>query len=199
MNRGFPSGARELELPASHYENIYKNDKSSARAHWYEHPARTVTWYPALLLAKGPILDLGCGLGQLGEMAKAYGRNYLGGCDISEVAINIAQKRVPHATFWVGDAATALNRWEGDTPSTFTLLEMLEHVYEDKAILAALPKGSHVVASVPNFYTGGHVRWFGNTAEVDKRYGKLLKISRIITETNLKGTNQWFVFAGRRL
>jgi SAM-dependent methyltransferase len=51
--------------------------------------------------AKGPILDYGCGIGQLTvKLAQAFEQVH--GCDPSQESLRVARERVPTATFWAG-------------------------------------------------------------------------------------------------
>jgi len=197
--KGFPEGDRRLVRNAGHYDALFLQERNQGGKYtkpWQSQPSRVVTYYPALLLALAPILDVGCGTGQFAAMAKAYGVAYAMGFDFSQIAINIAQQQCPTARFEVADATSAHALMQSDY-KTAVFLEVLEHVYEDLEIIAQVPKGRTVVGSVPNFHTEGHCRWFPSEKSVAKRYSTVLKIDRVITEQN-GGTNRWFIFRGGR-
>ena len=189
-----PHGERRMELPASHYDQVYAAHPKYGHG-WQRHPARHVCWYPALVLARPPVFDIGCGPGQVAEMCRDMGIEYAGGLDYSEVAVDMARKRCPGQTFMVHDARKPLPPTK--LFNTALILEVLEHVYLDLRVLGNVPLGCRVVASVPSFHTEGHVRWFSSAKEVVERYRPLLEVDTVITETAASG-NRWFVFRGVR-
>jgi trans-aconitate methyltransferase len=197
IKRGFPQGAPGLEMPKKYYDHLYANGDFGKA--WNRVGARTVTYYPALVMAEPPILDIGCGTGYLAVMCEQFGIAYAMGIDYSAEAIKIARERVPLARFATQSASDAerkvLTRQDYQTA---VLLEVLEHVYDDIRLLKLIPKGRTVVASVPNFFTYGHVRWFYEPDEVRQRYKGALEIERIVTEQARVGSNQWFIFKGVR-
>jgi len=178
------------------YDDSIKNGDSYAN-HWVGMPNRLVTWYPALLLASGPIFEIGCGPGHLADMCVAYGKTYVKGIDYSSVAIKMAKKILP-GRFQVADALACKCLLDELDYETVVILEVLEHVFDDLAVISGIPVGKEVVASVPNFHTEGHARWFANTQQVKKRYSRLLDIDCIVTEEGLKSSNNWFIFRGVR-
>jgi SAM-dependent methyltransferase len=77
-------------------------DDWSAGQEWRDHPA-----YEALLGKCEPcrevrLLDVGCGSGHFASMAEADGA-WVAGIDASLALIEIAERRVPHGAFRVGD------------------------------------------------------------------------------------------------
>ncbi len=192
-------GHRHLEQTEAWYDRFYASDKSLF-GHWTAQQHRTVTWYPALLLATGSIFEVGCGAGHFAAMCKAYGKKYLLGTDYSQYALRLASRNAPGTHFKRMNAVSddyelALLEHE---PDTVVALEVLEHVWDDLSIIERLPAGTAFVGSVPSFFTEGHVRWFENTQQVKERYGKLLVIKRVIEEHGVKSSNRWFVFKGVR-
>ena len=189
---GFPEGDKALELGPEYYDEVYRTSAKYLGS-WQDAPWRHVVWYPALLLAEGdPIYDIGCGTGQFAEMCEAYGAWYTEGIDTSPVAIEQARKRCA-GPFTVFDGL----KCRPHDGTTVTCLEVLEHIYEDVALLKRLPQSTYVVASVPNFQTKGHVRWFKDEDQVRQRYEAVLDIDTIITEKGA-GSNRLFIFRGVR-
>ena len=56
----------------------------------------------------------------------------------------------------------------------FVLTEVLEHVTDDLGILSRLPSGGHVIVTVPNFDSAGHVRHFESVDQVIERFETLI-------------------------
>ena len=50
-------------------------------------------------------------------------------------------------------------------------LEFLEHVEKELDVLARIPAGTKIIATVPNFPYVSHVRHFDNVDQVRERYG----------------------------
>lgn len=117
------------------------------------------------------ILDIGCGPGQFAEhlIQRCPSIEYTG-LDFSKVAINAAKRRCPSATFIEADAfhPDLLGKGEYDL---VLMLELLEHVENDLALLNRIPVGKTVMFSVPNFDSFAHVRFFPTEEAVSERYG----------------------------
>ncbi len=200
--RGDPDGCRNLQLPQPYYERIYAEDRHKKRGTWriwQKQPGKAL-WYAAMELATPPILDLGCGAGHLAQMLDQFGRkdDYAAGIDYSPSAVAMAKKRAPWAHFVRGSAVGHLHLLSRPFYKTAVLLELLEHIYEDRELIAKIPAGRHIVASVPDFPTRGHCRYFGTAEEVKQRYGRLMTFDRIVVEHGLASDNRWFVFRGKR-
>lgn len=195
MTKGFPRGDPSLEHPSEHYDKIYTRAEPSS---WTAQRARTVTWYPALLLAEPPIIDIGCGAGHLAQMCDVFDIPYVLGVDYSAKAIQLARQNAPSAQFMTADAAEGKTIFGSEDYRTAVFLEVLEHIHDDLGLLRQIPSGRVVVGSVPSFYTDGHVRWFANERQVWQRYKNVLQIERVVTERAVNGTNQWFIFKGVR-
>lgn len=120
------------------------------------------------------ILDLGCGPGQFAQYLSAvWPEVQYTGLDFSAVAVAKARQRNPQHLFEQRELPVTdfVNLPAFDT---VVCTEVLEHVENDREILAALPAGTAISASVPNFDAFGHVRLFRDEAEVRQRYGLLL-------------------------
>ena len=200
--RGFPKGDPDLVLPAAYYDEIYARHwqkKLGLWQHWAKQPGKHL-WYATMLLAEPPILDIGCGSGHLAAMYHAYGLAfaYAGGIDYSRYAIKLAHYHAPRANFACGNAASHTELLGRGHYQTAVLLEVLEHIYEDRQLLAKLPAGRSVVASVPSFPTDGHCRWFANGEQVKNRYKDILNIERLVVEQGIQSDNRWFILKGRR-
>jgi len=204
-----PNGDPQQQRGKGYYNRLYAKDAESYNTNklvgyarpWYRHSGRVV-WHPALLLAKPPILDLGCGAGHLAAMCKSYDIPYYAGIDYSPPAIRLAHIHTPGTKFLTGDvfgeSATILLRDVGRY-QTVCILELLEHIVDDLGLIARVPQGKIIVGAVPDFPTDGHVRWFGFEDAVIERYSSLLDIDRCIVEHAIaQSSNRWFIFRGVR-
>lgn len=143
------------------------------------------------------VLDLGCGPGQFAEFFAANGGDgKYAGVDFSGVAVARARQRCPQFVFEKRELPlvdlAALPAFD-----SVVCTEVLEHVERDREILAALPEGTRIVASVPNFDAMGHLRVFRSEAEVRERYGTLvdgLQVDGIALSAN----NTLWLLTGRR-
>jgi 2-polyprenyl-3-methyl-5-hydroxy-6-metoxy-1,4-benzoquinol methylase len=120
------------------------------------------------------ILDLGCGPGQFAAyLIDQFPEIQYTGIDFSSVAIEEAKKRCPAACFQLAN----LHSIDAIIESKFDvvlIMEVLEHIQNDLAILTKLPSKINVIASVPNFDSYAHVRFFRNAEEVRARYGNVM-------------------------
>jgi 2-polyprenyl-3-methyl-5-hydroxy-6-metoxy-1,4-benzoquinol methylase len=143
------------------------------------------------------ILDLGCGPGQFAEfIAASMPTAQYVGLDFSRVAISLAQKRCPNYLFEVH--ALPIYHFDG-LPSFDAVVctEVLEHVENDREILAAVPAGTTIVATVPNFDSFGHIRLFRHADEVRERYGQLFD-NLFVKGIALSAQNTLWLMHGRR-
>ncbi len=199
-----PQGCPWMEKDASYYDTRIDPVQSLA-AHWSDIGSRRVTWYPALSMCRGKILDLGCGPGHFARMALDLGHEYICGIDGGERAVEVARKRCPPAFFRQSNLTRLLPwfhradfGWWMEQADTVVILEVLEHVYPDLFLLQSIPHGKDVVLSVPNFDTKTHCRWFGSVAQIVMRYGVALDIQRVIVEKANNDPKRWAIVKGRR-
>ncbi len=81
------------------------------------------------------IIDVGCGTGaNIAALARDY---HSMGIDPSADAIKFASRRFPHVEFRCGQVPEALNGMDGGR-RLFLLMDVLEHVPDDRRFLAAL-------------------------------------------------------------
>ncbi len=118
----------------------------------------------------GPVMDIGCGQGQLVSLLLAGGYDAWG-VDISPEQVAIAQgsglRRVLH-----GDYRTVLAERPGQLAAV-TATDLLEHLTKDEALSTfdyvthALKPGGVFIARVPNAVSplGGHIRYGDFTHE----------------------------------
>jgi len=115
----------------------------------------------------GSVLDIGCARGTLLEAVSPYA-TALTGVDVSAVAIDAAQKRLPDAVFTAADVQAALPFTDGLFNTVF-MLDVLEHLERPvaavKEISRVLSPGGRLVFSTPNANSPITLlkgeRWFG--------------------------------------
>jgi predicted TPR repeat methyltransferase len=143
------------------------------------------------------ILDLGCGPGQFAQyLSAAWPEVKYIGLDFSTVAVAKARQRCPQHLFEQRDL-TVTNLDDLPSFDTVVCTEVLEHIENDREVLAALPEGSAIAASVPNFDAFGHIRFFRDEAEVRKRYGVLFDDLEV-EQFALSANNILWLLRGRR-
>lgn len=167
------------EMPAGpevsnlYYDDIYaESDKYELAG---EASAYAPVWKEIACRIDGVshVLDVGCGPGQFAEyiMRKCPALEYTG-MDFSKVAIKRARARCSGAVFVEADVLTSYTVLP-DKYDAIVMLEVLEHLEEDRLLLQKVPPGKKVFASVPDFDAFGHVRFFTDLFEVQERYSDL--------------------------
>lgn len=125
------------------------------------------------LLPSLPVVELGCGTGRFAELVKFQRQPYFG-YDFAPAVVAEAVRYSPSMSFQVAD----IREWDHglDLPAEccYVLLEVLEHLDDDRDALMRIPPGLPVVFSVPNFHSESHVRRFLQPSHVFERYGDLL-------------------------
>ncbi len=171
------------EASAAYYDDIYRESRRYSKAG--DDSVYSILWDEVVSRIKqgcyARILDIGCGPGQFAEylLRQCPSIEYTG-VDFSGVAVEIAKKRCPSATFIKADVfrTDILEKSEYDL---ILMLELLEHLENDVALLSRIPAGRSVVFSVPDSDAVAHVRFFPTEEAVSERYGSLflgLEISR---------------------
>nr|WP_161593685.1 class I SAM-dependent methyltransferase [Parerythrobacter lutipelagi] len=173
-------------------------------AHWTVHytqshyyPIRTVVADRLNRSGRSRVLDIGCGSGQVGAMLADLGlADYLG-VDLSPGMVRQASKACPSFEFRVADIHHD-NVLESHDYDCVIMLEFLEHIEADLAVIERIRPGTLVLGTVPNFGARSHVRHFRDSGEVRDRYGALLAeldVSEI--RANERGA-KFFVLQGIR-
>ena len=186
-------------VSSSYYDAVYRDSAA------YEAPAARSPYAPVwnrlaeLLRGFGAcrILDLGCGPGQFAEFVReALPEDDYCGVDFSAVAIDKARQRVPGFAF--ERLELPITDFAGRAPfDVVVCTEVLEHVEADLAIVAALPPGTPLLATVPDFDSFGHLRTFPDEASVRTRYGGLLD-DLVVERHALSPKATLWIFQGRR-
>ena len=198
---------RQIELgsraaSATYYDTVYadspkyaQHGQSSDYAPVWERIAH------ALDALAGPaprVLDLGCGPGQFAEFLHArLPRATYCGLDFSGVAIAQARRRVP--AFRFEQRELPLAAFDDLAPfDVVVCTEVLEHVEADREILAALPRGTPVLATVPSFDSFGHLRVFRDADAVRQRYGSLFEDGLAVDGHAMSATSTLWLLRGVR-
>jgi len=169
------------EKDSTYYDTIYAGGYNTAR--YYPMYQRIMD---AILQIEGPrVLEIGCGVGDLGRMIVQAGIPYRG-FDFSEEGVNCARQACPGGDFWVGDAYEAKNYFPPDY-NVAVALEVLEHL-DDLKVIANLPAGVHLFASVPDFEDVAHLRTYRDPQkDIVERFRPYLEIVNIVS---METTNQ---------
>lgn len=143
------------------------------------------------------VIDIGCGPGQFANLLFDNGITNYKGMDFSEEAIKYAKIRNDkYRHLFIVDDAYKSNIFNGSY-NTCVIFEVLEHIDEDLEILSKVKRDTHVLFSVPNFYSPGHVRWFNSQLEVVERYNQLVNVSEVFT-FSVGGSNKIYLVFGQK-
>lgn len=162
------------EQPSEWYNNVFSNAPHYHKP-WNECGDWTLIWELTLnFLQKNNIkniLDIGSGMGQLGQLLTQNGIKYKG-IDFSQYAVDYSiENRVGEEEFICVDA----NEYNfEDAVEAYTTHEFLEHIKDDLGIISKLKSGTPIVFSVPDSDGIQHTRYFINTEDVINRYSPLI-------------------------
>lgn len=142
------------------------------------------------------LLEIGCGSGHFATLL--FQNNYTNyiGIDISENAINVAQNLNAQYKdkFFVGDAMDFLPKNDYDM---VIMLEVLEHIKDDKKIFEVMKEGSLCCAIVPKVTAFNHYRTFNDLDAIKYRYGKYIDVL-YFEEVVYQGSHDEMLFVGRK-
>lgn len=189
------------EVGAEWYDDAYKHIGSYSLP--YHHSHYYFIWCVIADRIKQAgikrVLEVGCGSGQLAAFLIDQGVERYVGLDFSPQAVEMARKACPKGEFMVDDARTTSLHLNGCFEAIICT-EVLEHVTEDKEIVARFSSGVRCLCTVPNFPYRSHVRHFTNATEVARRYGKFFVDFSVNTYRG-HGANEveYFLFDGKRV
>ena len=198
-NGGLVETGNPEQGPDFYDENIARMSIPLAESPWlalYTAVADLLTPDPELAIA-----DLGCGVGRFAELLAERGYRRYWGVDFSAQRVELARANVPGATFTVGDLRAPEIRDRYDAYETFTVMEVLEHLQEDRDVVRSIPAGRRVILTVPNYQAAAHVRYFTTVEAACERYGDLVELDtdRVATVPTRRNPSRWVVvLPGRR-
>lgn len=146
------------------------------------------------------ILDVGCGTGRCAEAIRRAGFSKYLGIDFSGERVAEAMNYVPSFKFMKVNALSYSSDISFKDFDIFIMTEFLEHVESDLEIIAKIPKGAHIIFSVPNTDSAGHVRFFDSSESVILRYNDLLEFEdqQIISRPDRPHKLTWVFHAMRK-
>lgn len=116
--------------------------------------------------------------------------------------MRLARQTCPDAEFFVGNTLDSTS-YQHRKYDTVICTVVLENVVDDLGILDFIKNGAIVIASVPNFDSLSHVRYFVSEADVRQRYAPAIKglqidtipIARTPDLTQIRVRSEWLVDA----
>jgi len=186
------------ERSAEYYDKVYAG-QIPGKGQQYQQSYKESQYYPLwkrvlALIEQDAILDLGCGVGHFAQACYESGIPSYEGFDFSREALHIARSHpLPvEYDFFHGDILDLdMHLW--GQGKTITILETLEHIEDDILLLAQMPAGQPIVATVPMFDCDTHVRYFTEAKQVRDRYGNLIDID------TLERFQSWYIFSGKKI
>ena len=168
-----------------YYDSIYAQGYSTHNYYpLYQHVLKLIEHDNA----RHSVLEIGCGVGDLGKMITERGHQYRG-FDFSPVAVERSRALCPAAQFSVGDAYEP-SCYEPHDYDTAVSLETLEHL-DDLRIIENIPIGARLIASVPDYDDIAHLRMYKDPKrDIIERFQSLLHVSQIISLTGTAATGE---------
>lgn len=162
------------ELPSSWYNDVFSKATHYHKS-WDQCGAWTRIWEMTVeYLNKSNInniLDIGSGMGQMGQLCSINNIKYKG-IDFSEYAIQYSKNnKLGNEEF---ECIDANNYHYNDDVQAYTTHEFLEHIKDDLGIISKLKSGKPIIFSVPDSDGVQHTRFFINEQEVIDRYCSLI-------------------------
>lgn len=185
------------EKNAAYYDEIYRSGYSTSKyAPLYDLILKTLE-----TIHEPKVLELGCGIGDLGSLIVQKGHPYRG-FDFSETAVGHSRRRCPGGSFQLGNVYNAADYQPVDY-NTVIALEVLEHV-DDMKVMANIPAGARIIASVPDYNDVAHLRLYQDPKRdiVDRFRGLMhtIDVKSIIFKNKATLRNQTiYVFHGIKL
>lgn len=146
------------------------------------------------------VLEVGCGVGDLGKMIIDRGYPYAG-FDFSPVAVECSKKLSPDGNFRVGDAYAS----ECYLPHNYNIvvaLEVLEHL-DDIRVIENIPAGVHLIASVPDYDDSAHLRLYQDPQrDIVERFSPCLQVAEVLSLHRKKPNGETatiYLFHGKRI
>jgi len=120
------------------------------------------------------LLDIGCGTGQFAQVLHDRPDLTYTGIDFSRVAIDIANSWHHNCTCTFQCVnAHEYPLTDHPLPMWITMIEFLEHIRDDLALVRKIPLRVRVIFTVPSYESPVHCRVFKTSTEVRDRYNAL--------------------------
>ena len=176
-----------VEKAADYYSDIYRRGYNTSGYYpLYQAVLQIIRRFP-----HPRVLELGCGIGDLGRMIIGAGYPYRG-FDFSEEAIGQCRRLCPQGCFRVGNIYDP----EAYLPHDYSVvvaMEVLEHV-DDLRVMASIPAGARVIASVPDFDDIAHLRLYRHIQKdiIDyyAPYVQVLEVATAVKHNAVSGIEQ---------
>lgn len=169
MSSAFGGGVSAA--PAEFYDARLSTPGTSLLMDLADSPYRELVERALALVPVSRVVELGCGTGRFARALLERGVTSYIGLDFAPGHIAEAQRYAPEADFRLADIRTD----PLPAAETYVLLEVLEHLDDDLAVLGRIPLGARVVLSVPSFHSASHVRFFAGRDEARDRYQPVLR------------------------
>jgi 2-polyprenyl-3-methyl-5-hydroxy-6-metoxy-1,4-benzoquinol methylase len=187
------------ERPSSFYnENLDRHVKPLDESEWLQLYEAAAELLPEIG-TDVRIVDVGCGTGRFAALLARMGHERYLGVDFAGARVEAARSYVDGFDFENLDVFSGEFHSELRVGDTFVILEVLEHLENDRDLVERLPVGASVVCSVPNYDAQAHCRFFVDVEQVTGRYEDLLEFSdhRTVVHNEAQNKLVW-VFRAER-
>lgn len=157
--------------PPEFYDARLATPGTALLADLADSPYRELVERAVAMVPDDSVVELGCGTGRFARALLERGVTSYIGLDFAPGHIVEARRYAPDAEFRLADIRTD----PLPAAATYVLLEVLEHLDDDLAVLRRIPLGARVVLSVPSFPSASHVRSFAGRDEARDRYQPVLR------------------------
>lgn len=188
-----------VEQPPEFYDQTY-----TTKAHWKKHytashyyPLWTVIADRLRHLQAKTVIDIGCGPGQVACLLRDLHIPQYIGLDFSPARIAQARSICPGYEFVVADVFKDNILEVGDYDCVL-IMEFLEHVEQDIAVLQQIRPSTTILATVPNFPAAGHVRHFDSIEAVKARYAPLFTTLDVVEVLADEQGKTYYILQGVR-
>jgi predicted TPR repeat methyltransferase len=142
------------------------------------------------------VLEIGCGTGQLAAaLLDTMPHLSYTGFDLSGKAVEMARTACPRGVFLVGDACQP-EIFLNTQYDVVVCTEVLEHIASDLEVIKNCGRGAKLIATVPNFDSAAHLRFFKSLSEVYERYLPVLQNMRVTPYTLNDGAAVLYLVTG---